>query len=290
MAPTEPPSCPGPDPHPTGPRRFIVPKGAVDTHAHVIGLPPQWPWIAGRAYTPPEATAEAYLAMLDRVGMTYGVLVQVSVHGTDNSLMESVLRAHPQRLRGVAVTAPGMPDAEYRRLKECGVTGLRMNLLQGGGLGLDGLQDTAALCREYGWHLQLLLDAKQLRELSPTLARLPIPLVLDHMANFRAAEGPAHPDFQALLGLVRDGAWVKLSGAFRLSQLTPGFEDVAALARALLAAAPDRCLWGSDWPHVTHWGTMPKVGELLDLLADWAPDEAARHRVLVDNPTRLYGF
>jgi 2-pyrone-4,6-dicarboxylate lactonase len=268
----------------------VVPKGAVDTHAHVIGLPPQWPWIAGRAYTPPEAAAEAYLAMLDAVGMTYGVLVQVSVHGTDNSLMESVLRAHPQRLRGVAVTAPGMPDAEYRRLSESGVTGLRMNLLQGGGLGLDGLQDTAALCREHGWHLQLLLDAKQLPELAPTLARLPVPLVLDHMANFRATEGVAHPDFQALLSLVRDGAWVKLSGAFRLSQLAPGFADVVPLARALLAAAPERCLWGSDWPHVTHWGTMPKVGDLLDLLADWAPDEATRHKVLVDNPARLYGF
>jgi len=290
MAPNEPPSCPGPDPHPSAPRRFIVPKGAVDTHAHVIGAPPQWPWIANRAYTPEEATAEAYLAMLDAVGMTYGVLVQVSVHGTDNSLMESVLRAHPQRLRGVAVTTPGLPDAEYRRLKEAGVTGLRMNLLQGGGLGLDGLQDTAALCREQGWHLQLLLDARQLPDLAPSLAKLPVPLVLDHMANFPAAEGPQHPGFQALVGLVGEGAWVKLSGAFRLSQLAPDFADVVPLAQALLKAAPDRCLWGSDWPHVTHWGTMPKVGDLLDLLADWAPDEATRHRVLVENPARLYGF
>jgi 2-pyrone-4,6-dicarboxylate lactonase len=283
------PFCPPPDPHPHGPSRFVVPAGAVDTHAHVIGAPPRWPLWEQRSYDAPEATPGGYLGMLDSVGMTYGVLVQVSIHGTDNGLMAATLRTHSRRLRGVAVVEPGRPDAEYRALKEAGVTGLRMNLQHGGGLGMEGLESYAALCREYGWHLQILLDSRELPKTAPRLARLPVPMVLDHMGTFPAAAGLAHPGFQAMQGLVADGAWVKLSAAFRLST-EPGFADVAPMAQALLEAAPDRCLWGSDWPHVTHQGAMPNVGDLLDLLADWAPEEALRHRVLVENPARLYGF
>ncbi|MXP66071.1 GntR family transcriptional regulator [Roseomonas sp. M0104] len=282
--------CPGPDPEPHGPTRFTVPAGAVDTHAHVIGLPPDWPLVPNRSYTPPAAPREAYLAMLDATGMTYGVLVQVSVHGTDNRLMLQTLRADPQRLRGVAVAALGRPDSEYRALKEAGVTGLRVNVLFGGGVSMDDLESYGDLCREYGWHLQFLLDARDLPQLAPRLARLPVPAVVDHMGHFPAAEGVGHPGFQALLGLVRDGAWVKLSGAYRLSNAAPAYAEATPLARALLEAAPGRCVWGSDWPHVANWGAMPNVGDLLDLLADWAPDEAVRHRILVENPARLYGF
>ena len=282
--------CPGPDPKPHGPTRFQVPAGAVDTHAHVIGLPPEWPLVPNRSYTPPAAPAEAYLAMLDATGMTYGVLVQVSVHGTDNRLMLKTLRAHPQRLRGVAVVELGRPDSEYRALKEAGVAGLRVNVLFGGGVSMDDLESYGALCREYGWHLQFLLDARDLTQLAPRLARLPVPFVVDHMGHIPATEGVRLPGFQALLGLVRDGAWVKLSGAYRLSDAAPAYADTTPLAQALLEAAPERCVWGSDWPHVANWGAMPNVGDLLDLLADWAPDEAARHRVLVENPARLYGF
>ncbi|MDJ0386630.1 amidohydrolase family protein [Roseomonas sp. E05] len=282
--------CPAPDPKPHGPSRFAVPAGAVDTHAHVIGLPPDWPLVPNRSYTPPAAPPEAYLAMLDATGMTYGVLVQVSVHGTDNRLMVQTLRADPQRLRGVAVVALGRPDSEYRALKEAGVAGLRVNVLFGGGVSMDDLESYGALCREYGWHLQFLLDARELPQLAPRFARLPVPFVVDHMGHFPAAEGVGHPGFQTLLGMVRDGAWVKLSGAYRLSDAAPAYAEATPLARALLAAAPDRCVWGSDWPHVANWGAMPNVGDLLDLLADWAPDEATRHRVLVENPARLYGF
>lgn len=282
--------CPGPDPHPHGPRRFAVPPGAVDTHAHVIGLPPRWPLVANRSYTPPEASPSAYLAMLDATGMTHGVLVQVSVHGTDNRLMESVLRAHPDRLRGIGVVGLGRPEAEYRALKAAGVVGLRVNVLFGGGVSLDGLESYGALCREMGWHLQLLLDARQLPELAPRLAKLPVPFVVDHMGHLPAAGALERPGFRTLVSLVRDGAWVKLSGAYRLSDNAPGYPEVTPMARALLEAAPGRCVWGSDWPHVANWGVMPNVGDLLDLLADWAPEEALRQRVLVENPARLYGF
>lgn len=282
-------ACPGPDPDPTGPTRFAVPPGAIDTHAHVIGLPPSYPFADARSYTPPEATPAAYLHMLDAIGMAGGVLVQVSVHGTDNRLMLETLRAHPRRLRGVGVMPLGLADAEYRAAQEAGVRGLRLNVLYGGGLGLDQLEGYGALCRELGWHMQFLLDARDLPgELATRLRRLQVPIVFDHMGHFPAAQGVDAPGFQDLLALVRDGAWVKLSGAYRLGP--PPYADAAPLARALLAAAPDRCVWGSDWPHVATWDAIPTAGALLDLLADWAPGTDTRQAVLVDNPARLYGF
>ncbi len=208
--------CPAPDPHPGGPTRYAVPAGAVDTHAHVIGLPPAYPLVPDRSYTPPAAPAEAYLAMLDATGMANGVLVQVSVHGTDNRLMVETLRAHRQRLRGIAVIPLGLPDAELAALKDSGVVGLRLNVLFGGGVGLDAVESYGALAREMGWHLQFLLDARELPPIAGRLSRLPVPLVFDHMGHMPASAGVDHPGFQALLGLVADGNWVKLSGAFRI--------------------------------------------------------------------------
>ncbi len=282
--------CPAPDPHPGGPTRYAVPPGAVDTHAHVIGLPPAYPIVSERSYTPPEAPAERYLAMLDATGMAHGVLVQVSVHGTDNRLMVETLRANRQRLRGIAVIPLGLPERDLLALKEAGVMGLRLNVLFGGGVGLDQLEDYGALAREMGWHLQFLLDARHLPEMAGTMARLPVPLVFDHMGHMPASAGVEHPGFQTLLGLVRDGAYVKLSGAFRVSTEGPPYTDTIPFARALNEAAPERCLWGSDWPHVAAWDGPPKIPALLDLMADWVPDEERRRMLFVDNPKRLYGF
>ena len=282
------PACPGPHPDPTGPTRFRVPPGAVDCHAHMIGLPPDHPFVETRSYTPPAATPEAYLAMLDATGMTYGVLVQVSVHGTDNRLLLQTLRAHQARLRGIAVLPLGLPDRQYRLAQDAGIVGLRLNVLYGGGIGLDELSGYGALCRDMGWHLQFLVDARELPALAPRLARLPVPVVVDHMGHFPASDGVASRGFQAVLSLVRDGAWVKLSGAYRLAP--PPYAAAAPLAQALVAAAPERCVWGSDWPHVATWDAMPRSADLLNLIADWMPDEAAREALLVRNPARLYGF
>jgi len=269
-----------------------VPPGAVDTHAHVIGLPPDYPFVDERAYTPPAAPQSAYLAMLDGTGMTHGVLIQVSVHGSDNRLMLETLRSNRQRLRGIAVAPLGLSDKAYRDMKQAGVVGLRLNVLFGGGIGLERLEDYGSLCRELGWHLQFLVGTKHLPPVATRLGKLPIPFVVDHMGHPSAADGAEEPGFQTLVSLVRDGGWVKLSGAFRVTAEGPPYRDAIPLARALHEAAPDRCVWGSDWPHVATWPPkpMPNVGDLLDVLADWVPDEAARHRVLVDNPARLYGF
>lgn len=284
------PACPGPDPHPRPPRRYAVPRGAIDTHAHVIGAPPRYPLVADRSYTPPAASPQAYLAMLDATGMTHGVLVQVSVHGTDNRLLMETLRAQPERLRGIAVAPLGLTDRDYRELKEAGVVGLRLNTLFGGGIGFDDVEEYGMLCRELDWHLQFLLDARDLPALAPRLARLAVPYVVDHMGYLPTSLGANHPAFAALIALVRDGAWVKLSGAYRLTTEGPPYRDTIAFAERLYHAAPQRCVWGSDWPHVAHYGPMMNVGDLLDLLADWIPDEAGRQQVLVDNPARLYGF
>jgi predicted TIM-barrel fold metal-dependent hydrolase len=284
------PTCPGPDPTPHGPALFTVPPGAVDTHAHVIGLPPDHPFAETRSYTPPEATPQAYLHMLDATGMTHGVLVQVSVHGTDNRLLVRTLRAHRKRLKGIAVVPLGLPDASYEELKQAGVVGVRLNVLYGGGIGFDQVERYGALARELGWHLQFLVDAKDLTPMAPRLAKLPVPFVVDHMGHFPTSRGTQDEGFQTLVSLVRDGAWVKLSGAYRLTGEEPPYRDTVPFARMLHEAAPDRCVWGSDRPHVSHWGTMMNVGDLLDLLADWVPDAEARNQVLVDNPARLYGF
>jgi predicted TIM-barrel fold metal-dependent hydrolase len=284
------PACPGPQSHPRGPTRYAVPPGAVDTHAHVIGLPPDYPFVRPRSYTPPAATAQDYLAMLDATGMAYGILVQVSVHGTDNRLLLETLRAHRRRLRGVAVIPLGLPDRELAALKESGVVALRLNVLFGGGIGLAAVEAYGQLAREMGWHLQFLLDARDLPPVATRLASLPVPVVIDHMGHLPTSAGLDDPGFRTLVDLVRDGAWVKLQGAFRTSTAGPPYADTVPFARALNAAAPDRCLWGSDWPHVATWGPMPAIGDLLDLMADWVPDPERRRKLFVDNPQRLYGF
>lgn len=274
-----------PDPNPRPPRRYALPDGAVDAHAHVVGDA----YIEERSYTPRPAPAEAYLRMLDAVGMTYGVLVQVSVHGTDNSLMQRTLESNRQRLRGIAVVRHDAGDGDLAVLKDAGVVGLRLNTTTGGGVGIAHLERHAAICEELGWHLQFLVEPHQLSDLVRKVDALRVPVVFDHMAYVHA--GPRMDEAkQALLQLVRNGAWVKLSGGFRLSRVGPPYMDTVTLARMLAEAAPDRCVWGSDWPQVKFRGHVPNPGELLDLLADWVPDSSIRDAILVDNPQRLYGF
>lgn len=274
----------GPDPAPRAPARVTVPPGAVDTHAHVVGDT----FIPERSFTPPPASTEDYLRMLDATGMTYGVLVQVSVHGTDNTVLLRALREHPGRLRGVAVIEPDLTDRALAELKGAGVTGLRLNTLTGGGIGLDQLDRMERICAELGWHLQFFTRARDLSAIAPRLSRLTVPYVLDHMCVPDVAAGTSSPDWQLTLKLVADGAWVKLSGANRLSD--PPYAAVVPFARSLAEAAPGRCVYGSDWPHVGFWGPMPNDGDLVDLLADWVPDVAARDAVLAENARRLYGF
>jgi 2-pyrone-4,6-dicarboxylate lactonase len=277
---------PEPDPSPHLPSRFTPPPGSVDAHAHVVG--PSAAMVEERSYTPPPAPPDAYLRMLDATGMTFGVLVQVSVHGTDNSLLLTTLRANRERLRGVAVIDPATDDGALAELAASGVRGLRMNTVTGGGIGLEHLDRYEGICAEMGWHLQLLANADSLRLAATRLAKLRVPYVIDNMGDFDAAAGTGSPGWQFILGLVKDGGWVKLDGVYRLAK--PPFADAIPFGQSLVEAAPDRCVYGSDWPHTGFWRPMPNDGDLLDLLADWAPDEPARRAVLTVNAHRLYGF
>jgi predicted TIM-barrel fold metal-dependent hydrolase len=287
-------------PPPREPSRPAIapPPQACDTHAHVFGPASQFPYAQDRSYTPPDAPLAKYLAMLDTLGLARGVLVQGSAHGRDNAAMLDALARHPARLRGVAVADADTPAAELRRWAALGVRGLRFNhffrggaLHYRGGVPLAAARALAPLMAELGWHLQLWIDVKDLPDTIPLLASLGLPVVIDHMGRTDARAGVSAPGFQSLLRLVGDGgAWVKLSGAHRLSTQAPDYADVQPFHEALVRANPDRLMWGTDWPHPRIEGDMPDAGRLLDLFARWTPDPAMRRRILAANPARLYGF
>jgi len=273
------------------PPTFTVPPLACDTHAHVVARDTAlYPLVAQRSYTPVASPEEDYLAMLDALGMARGVLVQISVYGTDNRYMLEVLRRHPDRLRGIAVVSPDVSDRELEAMHEAGVRGVRLNVLFGGGVGLDAMETLADRIAGLGWHLQLLLDARQLPDLMPRLTKIKVPVVVDHMGHMPVNLGVRDSGFLALRHLLADhGWWTKLSGAYRIGQQPAPYPDVIPWAREIVEVAGDRIVWGSDWPHVAV-SPMPDTGVLRNILQDWIPDPDLRHKVLVSNPERLYGF
>lgn len=277
---------PGPDPRPHSPE-FDMPAGAWDTHFHVIDS--QYGYTPGRSYTPPAAPREDLLSLHQALGIQRGVFVQVSAHGTDNRAMLDALRLTPG-YRGVAVVDSDISDAELDAMHLAGVRGVRLNVLFGGGVGFNHMQRLGERIVRLGWHMQLLVDVSAPDMPWDVIENLPCERVIDHMGHADCGLGLDNPGFQRLLRLAgRGGCWVKISGAERISRQTaPPFDDVVPFAQALIAAAPDRCVWGSDWPHVKLSVPMPNDGDLLDLLAVWAPDAAQRRKILVDNPTRLY--
>jgi predicted TIM-barrel fold metal-dependent hydrolase len=286
------PACAGPDPHPRPPRQAI-PAGAVDCHAHVFGPSDRFAFAARRSYTPPDAPLERYLAMLDAVGLARGVLVQPSVYGTDNACMIDAIARSGGRLRGAVVADPRqLSDATVADWTAKGVCGLRINGAVPDGLPLDQMERIAARLKEIGWHLDLITDTSdRLVELEPRLRRLPCPLMIEQMGRIKGGQPVTTPGFQVLLRLLAERkATVKLSHAYHISTAGPPYADTTPLARACIAAAPDRCVWGSDWPHPMLHGPMPNDGQLLDLLAEWEPDAARRKAILVDNPAAFYGF
>jgi predicted TIM-barrel fold metal-dependent hydrolase len=212
--------------------------------------------------------------------------------------MLDALERHPDRLRGVAVADETVPAAELRRWHALGIRALRFNhffrggqLHYRGGVPLDAARNLAPLMRELGWHMQLWIDVKDLPDTVPILQSIGLPVVIDHMGRTDARAGTGTAGFQSLLSLLGDGGcWVKLSGAHRLSIAAPDYPDARPFHEALVRTNPDRLIWGTDWPHPRIEGEMPDAGHLLDLFTEWTPDEAARRKILTDNPARLYGF
>jgi 2-pyrone-4,6-dicarboxylate lactonase len=272
-----------------------MPPRACDTHAHICGPIELHPYAERRVYTPPDALLSSYRHMLRTLGIERAVLVQPSVYGTDNTVMLGGLAAlGAARSRGVAVVDDDIADEELKRLHECGVRGVRVNVVdvaEGQGVfAMAPLVRLAERVKRYGWHVEFLMHADEFPELDRQFADFPVDIVLGHLGYMKTDKGVRHAGFQALLRLMRLGkCWVKLTGPYRISTQSLPHADTVPFARALLEAAPERVLWGSDWPHVMVKTAMPNDADLADLLLEWVP-EALREQVLVANPARLYGF
>lgn len=270
---------------------FTPPRGACDCHSHVIGDPAKYRFVANRSYTPAEASQSAYRSVLDTLGIERMIIAQPSVYGFDNSCtMAAVAASGIHRCRGVAMIDPATDPKVLRAMDGAGIRAARFITIAKGGGALDQFRAVAELIAPIGWHLEMYTDARVWRELAPTVRALPVEVVMDHMARLPANASPDDEDFRAILKLLDTGrCWIKLCG-YRVSVAGYPYKDVAPLARRLIAHAPERCVWGTDWPHTNMKNHMPDDGELLDLLLDWAPDDKIRRRILVENPARLYGF
>lgn len=274
----------------TAPPRLAVPPGAVDTHHHVYDpAAPLAP--GGRAH--PAAELTDYNRLLARLGVERHVLVQPSSYGFDNSAQLAALRAAgrakgSRRARMVAVVAPDAPLSELRALSAEGVVGARANLVQRVPLGPADVAPLARRIAEVGWHLQVFASPETIAEMEEVLRAAPCEVVFDHFAGLPTQRWEAHPAWRVVAGLLEAGrGWVKLSAPYSLDQATP--LSVGELARALVRLAPERLLWGTNWPH-PNAEVMPNDAALLDALAEWAPEERVRRGILVENPARLYRF
>jgi 2-pyrone-4,6-dicarboxylate lactonase len=269
--------------------RFPVPPNSCDTHFHVFE--PGFPHVAEPLYTFPDGTLEKYLRMAERLGIERMVLVQPTYYGTDNSLLLDVLRKAGPRCRGVARIDDDTTDSELDRYHEAGVRAIRLDLFARSSWPVEDIiayvRKAAARARPRGWHLQFYTPGTVVRDLLPFLGDLEETFVIDHMGYMKKSAGAVPADFERLVKLLDGGrCHIKLSGPYRLVGEERPLSAVEPIGRALVAARPDRLLWGSDWPHLPDG--RRDTGELLNLLADWAPDQADRHRILVEAPEKLF--
>jgi predicted TIM-barrel fold metal-dependent hydrolase len=282
-------TIPPPDPNPVKPR-YEPPPLACDAHCHVFGPAARFPYAAERRYTPPDAPKERLATLHRHLGLARAVLVQASCHGNDNSALLDAIASSGGAWRGVAMVPTDASERHLERLQAAGVRGVRFNFVRhlGGAPELRAVEALAARIAALGWHLQLHLDAEDIATYRDFLARLPVPFIIDHMGRVEARHGLEQEPFRQLLDLMKnERAWVKISGPERVSSAGEPFHDAIPFMRALIEAAPERVLWGTDWPHPNvKW--MPNDGKLVDLFAAACDDEALRRKILVENPARLY--
>ena len=285
------PVCSPPDRNPRVPSSKL-PTGTVDCHTHVFG--PAYPLSPRRGYTPQDASLAELLHMHGQLGVDRVVFVQPSVYGTDNSAILDAMAAIPGRAR--AVVALGLETSHQRliELNELGVRGVRLNLADKGGMPIEFSQigELADRIRELGWHLEFLFRPEDLETLAPILRQLPVPVSIAHFGYVHASAGLDYPPFQTLLELLReDQVWIKLSAPYRLGDGDlPPWDNVVPLAHALMEANLARALWATDWPHPNKFGAIPNDADLAEQVGRWLPDPALQARVLIKNPSVLYGF
>ena len=279
----------GPDPNPVKPK-YAPPPGACDAHCHIFGPAQKFPYAPERRYTPPDSPKEKLRALHEHLGISRAVLVQASCHGADNRAMLDAISWSKGDWRGVAMVGDNASEAELEALHAGGVRGVRFNFVRhlGGAPDPRVFQRTLAMIAPFGWHLVLHFDAEDIESHSELFRALRVPFIIDHMGRVQAGHGLDQKPFRMLLELMKNPlAWVKVSGPERVSTAGKPFHDAIPFARTLIETAPDRVLWGTDFPH-PNVKVMPNDGELVDLFAAFCPDEALRRKVLIDNPTRLY--
>lgn len=280
---------PGPDPHPVKPR-YAPPPGACDAHCHIFGPAARFPYAPERRYTPPDAPKEKLRALHDFLGLSRAVLVQASCHGADNRAMLDAIAWSKGAWRGVAMVSDDVSEKELDTLHAGGARAVRFNFVRhlGGAPNMRTFERTLSMIEPLGWHVVLHFDAEDIEAYSDYIGRMRVPFVIDHMGRVQAAHGLAQKPFEMLLELLRNElAWIKVSGPERVSSTGKAFHDAIPFAAALIEAAPDRVLWGTDFPH-PNVKIMPNDGELVDLFAAIVADHGLRKKILVDNPSRLY--
>lgn len=286
-------SCAPPDANTRTPK-FKAPPKACDAHCHVFGPKHLFPYHPNSTYEPPDAGKDRLKKLHDTLGLTRAVLVQASCHGPDNRAMLDAIASSNGAYRGVCIASKAFSDAEFQQLHDGGVRGVRFNFVThlGGTPDLDAMKTILARVAPLGWHLIIHVNAEDIITFEDFFTRIEMDIVVDHMGRVPCDQGTAQPAFQILKRFMqRPNWWCKICGAERISRAGPPFHDAVPFAQELIALAPNRILWGTDFPHpnITRW--MPNDGDLLDLLPRFTNSDAALQKlILVDNPARLYGF
>lgn len=271
-----------------------VPFNACDCHHHIYD-PVRFPYLPTDVRNQPPATVDMYRLLQKRLGLTRNVIVTPSAYGTDNRCTLDGLRNMGKNARAVVVVSADISDAELLAMHETGVRGVRFNIATGGSDDLGEIRRLACRINEYGWHIYFWMSARHTVEMADFLASLPCTVVFDHRGHLPQPEGTKHPAFKVICGLIDKGrTWVKLSGLYIDSAVgDPAYSDTVQVGKEYVSFAPERLLWGTDWPHPTVFSERmpwPDEAKMLDLLAEQAPDKAVLRRILADNPAELYGF
>jgi len=290
---------------PTTKVNFEVPSGACDCHTHVHGDPAKFPFFSGRVYTPEMALPEEMAALHRALHIQRVVIVTPSVYGADNSATLYGMKARGADARGVAVVEGKTTESELDAMGKAGIRGIRINLATGGvndpSVARKLFQAAVERMKRRNWHVQIYTSLPVIAAIKDLVLTSPVPVVFDHFGGASAELGVQQAGFADLIELVQKGkAYVKISGAYRASKIAPEYQDVVPLAKALIAANPDRIVWGTDWPHPNSSSGRPATeltplfqiedAALFNQLPVWAPDSTIRKKILVDNPARLYRF
>lgn len=286
------PEIAGPDRNTKTPA-FKAPAGAIDTHCHIFGPATEYPFSPTRPYTPPDAPLSMFRALHEKIGVERAVIVNATLHGFDNRVVTDAIAQSDGKYRGVANINGAMSDADLSALDKAGIRGCRFAFLKRlGGVGdMNAFRRLVDRAAAIGWHVDVYLEPGSIREFIPILSALPTTYVIDHMGTIDAAQGLDDPEFKALLALQKNDekCWIKITGLERASASGAPFHDAVPFAKSLIDNAPDRVIWGTDWPH-PNVKIMPNDGDLVDLIPLYAPEPAVRQKLLVDNPARLFKF